>query len=311
MMVRILLRPIMQLLAIIAPRPFRFIALGLQEPGAFPRPIAPRTYRDLILSKMMLPDRADRAILADKVAVRRWVEDRIGTEHLVPLLCVCDSVVDLRPDKYPFPYVVKTNHASGFNHFVRQAEDLADLPQITRDWLSQEYHSEIEWVYRDIPPKLMVEKMLTNQNGDIPSDIHFHCMFGEPVLIAANVDRHGGFHKFFFDTNWNPLEMGEIKEGRPAPPDRPECFDWMLDCVRKLSDGFDLIRVDLYDMGDRFYFSEMTNSHLGGRVAFTPPDAETRLYAEYDKRRWAYIARQRADYSAVELEKYRRPEVPD
>ncbi len=291
------LKPVFRLLGRVFPQPFQYIYLGLMFPGRFPRPIAPRTMRDITLSKMMLPDNPDRAVIADKIAARGWVAERVGKEILVPLQDICDSAADMRPDQYEFPYVIKPNHASGLYHFVRNAEDLEDIPEITAKWLQAEYHPDFEWVYRNIDRKLMVETMLSDAKGNPAADLHILCFFGEPALIGHTHDRTGRKYRNYYDCNWTLQNIAETDWDPSSPLPRPDNLDQALNIARKLSADFDMIRVDLYAVGDRIYFSELTNFHSGGRRALQPRSVETELYAEYDRRRKAFIAQGRAAYS--------------
>ncbi|GHU68155.1 hypothetical protein FACS189413_04390 [Bacteroidia bacterium] len=42
----------------------------------------------------------------------------------------------------------------------------------------------------------------------------------------------------------------------------------MIDYARILSKGFDFVRVDLYDTGDKVYFGEMTFTPHGGLLRY-------------------------------------------
>ena len=52
---------------------------------------------------------------------------------------------------------------------------------------------------------------------------------------------------------------------------RPEHFDDMLYVAARLADGFDFVRVDLYNICGRIYFNEMTFTPTGASMKFIPP----------------------------------------
>ena len=65
--------------------PFGFYSRAILDSGNIPHPLVPRSLRDLILHKMMFPDNSERAIVADKIALRGWAAERMGAQHLIPL----------------------------------------------------------------------------------------------------------------------------------------------------------------------------------------------------------------------------------
>ena len=51
---------------------------------------------------------------------------------------------------------------------------------------------------------------------------------------------------------------------------KPEMLDRMIEVASILSKGFPEVRVDLYCVGGRIYFGEMTFTSNGGRDGYTP-----------------------------------------
>ncbi len=109
---RVLVARFFGLLAAIWPVPFRFYARPILMTGRIPHPFKPRCLQDIILKNMIIPDNVNRAIVADKIAARGWVKEKIGGKYINPLYDVCKSHDELSQKNYPYPYVVKTNHAS-------------------------------------------------------------------------------------------------------------------------------------------------------------------------------------------------------
>ena len=60
-------------------------------------------------------------------------------------------------------------------------------------------------------------------------------------------------------------------------PNRPSCFDEMISLSEKLSDGINNVRVDLYEIEGRVYFSEMTFYPNGGMEPFEPYEYDVEL----------------------------------
>lgn len=51
--------------------------------------------------------------LVDKLAVKNYVESRIGNKHIIPTLAVWDSVEDIDWNSLPNQFVLKTTHGGG------------------------------------------------------------------------------------------------------------------------------------------------------------------------------------------------------
>ncbi len=74
----------------------------------------------------------------------------------------------------------------------------------------------------------------------------------------------------FFDIDYNHLD---ITNGHPQAdhvPMKPDNYDEMVDCARKLSKGLPFVRTDFYSVIGKVYFGETTFFHHSGMVPFVP-----------------------------------------
>lgn len=62
--------------------------------------------------------------LADKVAVRKWVEDKIGKKYLVPVIGVYDKMKEVPFDELPEQFVIKCSHDSASTTVVQAKSKL-------------------------------------------------------------------------------------------------------------------------------------------------------------------------------------------
>ena len=88
-------------------------------------------------------------------------------------------------------------------------------------------HSSMR-VYRDITPRILAEKLLPGENGEL-KDYKVYCFDGQPYMIGAVADRfsdgEGAFS--YYDLAWDRLPV--TKKGHPSadvPP--PRRLDEML-----------------------------------------------------------------------------------
>lgn len=71
------------------------------------------------------------------------------------------------------------------------------------------------------------------------------------------------------DWNWLPISL-EGHEHDISRIEKPESFEKMKNIAKKLSTDFPFLRVDLYDVNGRVYFSELTFIPTGGNMKLTP-----------------------------------------
>ena len=68
----------------------------------------------------------------------------------------------------------------------------------------------------------------------------------------------------FFDMDFNHVDLCIDHENAPVAPSKPENFELMISCARKLSQGTKHLRVDFYEVEGRLYTGELTFFHCGG-----------------------------------------------
>jgi hypothetical protein len=197
-------------------------------------------------------------VFADKYAVRDYVKDNIDEEILIPLLYSTKNYKDIVPENLPNePFILKANHDSGSFLIVRDKSkvDWERLRTDCRWWLSKNYYwIDREWQYKDIEPKIIVEKLLLDKNGKIPNDYKIHCINGEVEFIYVSVDREGVNKRNIYDKNWNPLPFTFANKYKDASKLRgseilpPPSFERMIAISKEVAKLFAYVRVEFYDV---------------------------------------------------------------
>ena len=231
---------------------------------------------------LKINDRREISIqLADKYGVRDFIEKHFGADYLVPLLYHTKNVNSIRPQNLPEePFIIKVNHDSGNYQIVRNKADIdwAKLRIDIRWWLATNYfYHDREWQYKQIRPRVIIEKLLLNREGKIPNDYKLHCINGKVAFIYVSVDREGSNKRNIYDRNWKPLaftfaskpkqEKGNIR-GQEIEP--PPSYKQMITFAEKIAQLYTYIRVDFYDVDGKLYFGEITHHHGGGFDQFRP-----------------------------------------
>jgi hypothetical protein len=212
--------------------------------------------------------------LADKYEARKFVAEKIGDEHLIPLLGVWDSVDEINFEKLPNEFVLKCTHDSGSivickdkNNFdAKQAKS-----KLKKELKENFYHASREWPYKNVRPRIIAEKFMVDESGTELKDYKIFCFNGEPKVIQVDFDRFKNHKRNLYDTEWNYIPVS-VKF--PTNPNRiinkPSKLEEMLKQAKALSKNIPHVRVDFYSIYNKIYFGELTFTHGAGYEKFEP-----------------------------------------
>ena len=242
----------------------------------------PRTLNEkLNWMKLNFRDPRQR-IAADKYAVRAHVAAKVGEQCLIPLIRKCDRAEEIRFAELPAAFVLKTNHGSGQNWIVRDKsrEDERKVVRQFREWLAtSHYAASREWPYKGMKPAIVVEELLLDERGQIPSDFKLHCFGGKVATIQVDLDRETAHRRNFYDRDWRlqPFIWTEWEGTQPSWPNgravpRPEALPEMIRVAETLAADFPYARIDLFYCRGKVYFGEITFYHGGAFERFDPPE---------------------------------------
>ncbi len=229
----------------------------------------PQTYNEKIQWLKLYDSTPIKTRLADKYLVRDWIKEKIGEQYLIPLLGVYDSFDEIDFDKLPKQFVIKCNHGSGYNIIVpdKSKLDLVEAKQKVDKWMKENFafKAGFELQYRDMTPKIIIEKYIENQNAQDLYDYKFWCFNGKVKYIQFLSERKNGLKMAFYNTKWEkqnfvynyPLDTKDII--------KPDNLHDMILLAEKLSKGFYHVRIDFYRLDDgTIYFGEYTFTSMSG-----------------------------------------------
>lgn len=234
----------------------------------------PVTYNEK-LNWIKLYDRNPRYTkLVDKLAVRDYVKEKIGEEYLVPLLGVWDKVEDIDFDSLPDQFVIKCTHDSE-SAVICKDKSVFDVKAAKKKLAAAMkinfYYYNREWVYKDIPHRIIAEQYLEDENDKELRDYKIFCFDGVPKAMFIAIDRSIHKTKFdFYDMDFNHLDFTQHYPNSDRPVHKPEHFEEMKRLASVLSEGLYQVRVDFYEANGRVYFGELTFFHHGGDTPFVP-----------------------------------------
>lgn len=216
--------------------------------------------------------------MADKYEAKRLIADAVGEEFIIPTYGVWNSFEDIDFDALPDQFVLKCTHDSGGLSICRDKatfdrekarKKIVDSQHCNYFWNTR------EWPYKDIKPRIIAEKYMEDPKTKELRDYKFYCFDGEPrfLYVSRGLEDHTTANISFLTLDWEFAPYQRIDYPPFSTlPEKPEGFDTMLALCRQLSKGHAFLRVDLYQVGDKVYFSELTFSPCGGFMMFENPD---------------------------------------
>lgn len=237
----------------------------------------PKTFNEKLQWKKFYDHNPIYTLCSDKYAVREYIKKNIGEKYLIPLLFVTDE-----PDKIPFnkikpPYVIKSNHGSSRNIFIYNEQEInkKKIVKECNNWLKENYYYYgKEWQYKNIKPKIIIEKLLLNKKNEIPKDYKFHCFNGKVEFIQVDTDRFTNHKRTIYDKTWKKLPFKYCAKVNNKPVydekivKKPNNYDKLLKVAEKLSEDFNYVRVDLYLVNKKIFFGELTFTPGSGFECF-------------------------------------------
>lgn len=212
--------------------------------------------------------------LADKFEVRSYVSSTIGEEYLIPIYGVYDSVDEIKFEDLPTSFVIKPTHGASWVIIVKDKIEL-DIEKAKRqmqEWLDFDYSMRsFEMHYKDIKPRILIEKYIETKDKTKIEDYKFLCFNGKIHYCWVDVDRGRNHKRNIYDLNWNLQSWYQNDYGNASKEiTKPDNFDDMLNVVKKLMPKLSHVRVDLYNVDGKIYFGELTFSNSSGFEKITP-----------------------------------------
>ena len=211
----------------------------------------------------------------DKWAVREYVAGKGLADILIPTVGgPWNSVAEINFDALPEKFILKATHGCKMNYLVpdKAKLNIARCKRTLQNWLNTTYGTySLEPHYKTIPHRIYAEELLEAPHGLI--DYKFHCLNGVPQFVLVCSERNGIAGRMqvkldLFDTNWNSLhrflQSSNLEVAGDGKIPQSQQLNQMIAVVKKLSNDFPFVRVDLYEEKGKIYFGELTFSPACG-----------------------------------------------
>lgn len=224
--------------------------------------------------------------LVDKYAVREYIESKIGAEYLNELYGVYNKPEDIKYEDLPNQFIIKATHASSYNLIVKDKNNLnkKKANRLFKKWLSksQYYRTGQEWAYKDVQPRLIVEKLLKEDEESSLIDYKFYCFSGEAKFLEVHLDRADNHKRGFYDFSFNslPFRYTSLEKTISTKIKKPSNLEEMIKLSEILAANFPFVRVDFYSVKGKTIFGELTFYPSDGRKDFIP-DEYNKIIGDY------------------------------
>lgn len=241
----------------------------------------PKTFNEK-LQWLKLHDRKPiYTTMVDKYEAKKYVANIIGEEHIIPTIAVYDKVEDIDFDALPDQFVMKCTHDSGGLVICKNKSKLdkvAAKKTLNHFLHRRYYYQNREWPYKNVQPRILIEKYVEDNGDKELRDYKFYCFNGKPDSLLLATGRQTGNLCFdYFDMYFNHLNLtNHWHPNAQQTPHKPLHFDDMKKLASKLSEGIPHLRVDFYEANGQVYFGEMTFFDMSGMLRIYPDnwDAE-------------------------------------
>ena len=243
--------------------------------GRFPSLRNPTTFDEKIQWYKLHYRKPVMATMADKFAVRAYLEERGFGYLLNELQHTYERVEDIDFAQLPQSFVLKATHGTNMNIICpdKSQLDWEQSCQLMNSWLStNHYQVGREWAYKNIKPQIICEDYLENKEYNDLIDYKFYCYDGKPAVVWACTGRSSsdGVKYTAYDMDWQPISVNKGKPSNSFCVTMPDRFSDMQNIATELSQGFPFVRVDLYSVENKLFFGELTFYPDSGVVPFSP-----------------------------------------
>lgn len=238
--------------------------------GKYPNLKAPQTFNEK-LNWLKLNYRIDQlTIMADKYAVKSYVAGLIGKEYVVENYGVWNRWEDIDFSSLPNEFVLKGTHDSGGAFVCRDKKtfDFQRAEKKLRNNLNRNfYYSGREWPYKNIPHRIIADRLLDDHTGTELRDYKFWCFNGKPTYMYCTI-KGKNVYENFYDMDFKAVMINHGFPRHQPEFEKPSQFELMKGLAEKLSSGLPFVRVDFFQVEEKVYFGEFTFYDWGGLRPF-------------------------------------------
>lgn len=258
----------------------------IKKLGYVPNLVKPESFNEKVTARMIFERDTLHTLLADKVAVRELIEEKIGKKFLVPLIGIYESFSDIKQTELPAQFVLKCSHDSGSAMICCNKEKFdfqAAECKLQKHLQMNMYVMKREWHYKNITARILAEEFIhlykDEMNKLMITTCRVHCFEGQPKFIEVDVrDNECVEYSNIYDSEWRiqPFTV-DMKKNSPVDLVQPPQLSKMLELSQQLNMVKGYSRVDFLLSQEDIYFSEITLTPNAGRMVIEPKEWDLKL----------------------------------
>ena len=237
----------------------------------------PQSFNEKIQWLKLYDRNPNYSFMVDKYEVKKFVEDIIGKEYIIPTIGIYDSWDEIDFNNLPTQFVIKCTHDSGGIVICKDKTEFdikESRKKIEKCLHSNFYYYGREWPYKNVKPRIIIEKFMEDKEKKELVDYKFFVFNGHCKLMFIATDRQAKTDTCFdfYDENFNHLPFTNGHPNSKKKIKKPANFEKMIDLSEKIAKkiGCPQVRIDFYNINGKIYFGEITFSHWSGLVPFVP-----------------------------------------
>ena len=215
---------------------------------------------------------------ASRDGVRDYLKEINEEDKLIPIYGIFDRFDDIDFSSLPNQFVMKCTHASGFNYLVKNKDelDIKKLRKMFNKFLKTDYGKKtVEPHYSKIKPRIIIEKAITDLSS-LPDEYKIHVFNGKAkyLYLVTGRGKDIKYNNYYID--WTPFNEAQFNGWDTSEKQlkKPDQFEKMVKFAEKIASPFPFVRVDLYLINNKIYFSEMTFTPAKGTLIFDDDKAD-------------------------------------
>lgn len=207
---------------------------------------------------------------ASRDGAREYLKELGLEELLIPIYGVYNNFDDIDFEKLPDQFVMKCTHACAFNEIVKDKSkiDFSQLRKKFNKWLKTNYGKKtVEMHYSPIKPRIIIEKYIGKLES-LPTEYKIHVFNGKArsMYVVTGRGQDIRYNNYYID--WTPFDGSQFNGWKKTDYELKSPANWpqMIEIAEKLAAKFPFVRVDLYNINEKIYFSEMTFTPAKGTL---------------------------------------------
>lgn len=207
---------------------------------------------------------------ASRDGAREYLKELGLEDLLIEYYGIYDSFDEIDFEKLPKQFVLKCTHACAFNKIVldKSKLDINKTRKQFNKWLKTNYGKKtLEMHYSPIKPRIIIEKYI-GELDELPYEYKIHVFNGiaKSLYVVSGRGKDIRYNNYYID--WTSFDGSQFNGWKKTefPINMPENWGKMVEIAEILGKKFPFVRVDLYNVNGKIYFSEMTFTPAKGTL---------------------------------------------